>query len=228
VDGHHWDGEVDIVGGARSDEHILYTLGKGSMVSVGAILGNTAHFASGRTRSGARLWVITRETMNRARRENPQAYDRVVARIGQRRADRIGLLPDTAFDMSASRPLLAPRTERDQLGCREVPGRAYFGVQTLRAVENFAISGVALRDFSHSSTRSRSSKRPRHWPSGRSVFELVREKGWLDDDELARLLAPEAMTNPRTPSECAVMPVGIPSRQSHVDEPAGALEAKAD
>jgi aspartate ammonia-lyase len=149
VDGHHWDGEVDIVGGARSDEHILYTLGKGSMVSVGAILGNTAHFASGRTRSGARLWVITRETMNRARRENPQAYDRVVARIGQRRADRIGLLPDTAFDMSASRPLLAPRTERDQLGCREVPGRAYFGVQTLRAVENFAISGVALRDFSH-------------------------------------------------------------------------------
>ena len=34
--------------------------------------------------------------------------------------------------------------------------------------------------------------------SGRSVFELVREKGWLDDAELERLLAPEAMTDPRT------------------------------
>ena len=46
--------------------------------------------------------------------------------------------------------------------------------------------------------------------SGRSVFELVREKGWLDDEELERLLAPEAMTDPRRPSEWAVMPVGIP------------------
>ena len=118
------------------------------MVSEGAILGNTAHIASGRTRTGARLWVITRETMDLVRKQNPEAYYRVVARVGQRLADRVGLLSDTSFGVSASRPLLAPRTERDLLGCREVPGRAYFGVQTLRAVENFAISGVALRDFS--------------------------------------------------------------------------------
>ena len=110
------------------------------MVSEGAILGNTAHIASGRTR--------TRETMDLVRKQNPEAYYRVVARVGQRLADRVGLLSDTSFGVSASRPLLAPRTERDLLGCREVPGRAYFGVQTLRAVENFAISGVALRDFS--------------------------------------------------------------------------------
>lgn len=37
--------------------------------------------------------------------------------------------------------------------------------------------------------------------SGRSVCELVREKGWLDDEELERLLAPEAMTDPRRPSD---------------------------
>jgi aspartate ammonia-lyase len=140
-------GEVEIVRGARGDEHLLYVLGKGSMVSEGAILGNTAHFAGGRTRTGARLWVITRETIDHARQENPHAYDRVVARVSQRPADSIGLLSDTAFGVSASRPLLATRAERDQLGWREVPGGAYFGVQTLRAVENFAISGVALRDF---------------------------------------------------------------------------------
>jgi aspartate ammonia-lyase len=141
------EGEVEIVRGAR-DEHTLYVLGKGSMVSEGAILGNTAHFAGGRTRTGARLWVITRETIDHARQENPQAYERLVARVSQRPADRVRRLSDTAFGVSASRPLLATRTERDQLGDREVPGRAYFGVQTLRAVENFAISGVALRDFS--------------------------------------------------------------------------------
>ena len=142
------EGEVEVVGGARGDEHILYTLGTGSMVSVGAILGNTTHFAGGRTRTGARLWVITRETMDHARQETPRAYQRVVERIAQRSADRTGLRPDTALGVSAARPLLTPRTECDQLGCREVPGRAYYGVQTLRAVENFAISGVALRGFS--------------------------------------------------------------------------------
>ncbi len=148
---YHWtgiieDGDVEIVRGLHGDEHLLYTLGKGSMVSEGTILGNTAHFASARTRTGVRLWVITRDTMDHVRQHNPQAYHRIVARIGQRLADRVALLSDTSLGASTSPPLLL-RRERDLLGEREVPGRAYFGVQTLRAVENFAISGVALRNF---------------------------------------------------------------------------------
>ena len=39
------------------------------------------------------------------------------------------------------------RTEQDLLGTREVPSDAYYGVQTLRAIENFAISGVEVREF---------------------------------------------------------------------------------
>lgn len=39
------------------------------------------------------------------------------------------------------------RRERDLLGEREIPGSALYGVQTLRAMENFAISGVELCDF---------------------------------------------------------------------------------
>src|SRR6185437_11140364 len=134
------EGEVEIVRGPHGDEHILYTLGEGSLVSEAAILGNTVHFASARTRTGVRLWVITRATMDLVRKQNPQAYRRVVARIGQRPADSAALRSDTAFGVSAALPLLAPRTERDQLGDRQVPEGVYFGVQTLRAVENFAIS----------------------------------------------------------------------------------------
>lgn len=39
------------------------------------------------------------------------------------------------------------RTEHDLLGDREVPVEAFFGVQTLRALENFKISGVTLKFF---------------------------------------------------------------------------------
>ena len=36
------------------------------------------------------------------------------------------------------------RTEHDLLGDREVPADAYYGVHTLRAVENFPITGTPI------------------------------------------------------------------------------------
>ena len=36
------------------------------------------------------------------------------------------------------------RTEHDLLGEREIPSNAYYGVHTLRALENFPISGIAI------------------------------------------------------------------------------------
>src|SRR3712207_3003094 len=40
-----------------------------------------------------------------------------------------------------------PRVEHDLLGERDVPADALYGVQTLRAMENFPITGVPLREF---------------------------------------------------------------------------------
>lgn len=39
------------------------------------------------------------------------------------------------------------RIEHDLLGEREVPADRYFGVQTLRATENFSISGITIRHY---------------------------------------------------------------------------------
>jgi len=39
------------------------------------------------------------------------------------------------------------RIEHDLLGEREVPAQRYFGIQTLRAVENFAISGIPIAHY---------------------------------------------------------------------------------
>jgi aspartate ammonia-lyase len=40
---------------------------------------------------------------------------------------------------------LETRKERDSLGVREVPADAYYGIQTLRAIENFPVSGIRAR-----------------------------------------------------------------------------------
>src|SRR3954470_20160942 len=39
------------------------------------------------------------------------------------------------------------RTEKDLLGEKEIPANAYYGVQTLRALENFQISGVNINHY---------------------------------------------------------------------------------
>ncbi|MFM7450432.1 MAG: aspartate ammonia-lyase [Leptolyngbyaceae cyanobacterium] len=39
-------------------------------------------------------------------------------------------------------PALTYRTERDSMGERQIPNTVYYGIQTLRAIENFPISGL--------------------------------------------------------------------------------------
>ena len=43
---------------------------------------------------------------------------------------------------SAGTPSIATRTEKDSLGTREIPAHVYYGIQTLRAMENYPISGM--------------------------------------------------------------------------------------
>ena len=42
---------------------------------------------------------------------------------------------------------VATRLEHDLLGERDIPSTAYWGVHTLRAVENFPITGVPIGHF---------------------------------------------------------------------------------
>src|SRR5690606_1616455 len=49
-----------------------------------------------------------------------------------------------AADISASNQT---RIEKDFLGKKEVSNSVYYGIQTLRALENFDISGIPIRVF---------------------------------------------------------------------------------
>lgn len=46
--------------------------------------------------------------------------------------------------MSASKESTQVRIEKDFLGSKEIPTDAYYGIQTLRAVENFPITGYCI------------------------------------------------------------------------------------
>jgi aspartate ammonia-lyase len=46
-----------------------------------------------------------------------------------------------------SEPLKSTRTEHDLIGDRQIPAGAYYGVHTLRALENFPITGTPIRIY---------------------------------------------------------------------------------
>ena len=58
----------------------------------------------------------------------------------------------------------ATRTEEDLLGAREVPLEAYWGIHTLRAMENFQISGSVFANaeafFTCTMPRTKASSSP--------------------------------------------------------------------
>ena len=45
------------------------------------------------------------------------------------------------------KPTPRPRVEKDLLGEKEIPGDAYYGVQTARALENFQLSGILINHY---------------------------------------------------------------------------------
>lgn len=46
---------------------------------------------------------------------------------------------------------MSTRTEKDFIGEKEIPAYAYYGIQTVRAVENFPITGVPVHRADHGS-----------------------------------------------------------------------------
>lgn len=42
---------------------------------------------------------------------------------------------------------MTQRIEHDLIGDREIPSNVYYGVQSLRAKENFGITGITLSQF---------------------------------------------------------------------------------
>jgi aspartate ammonia-lyase len=145
------DGEVDVVRGLHGRQTHLATLTDGAMVSEGILLDECAHSSSAFARGGkASILQVPQAVLADVKKSKPDIYYRLVARIAQRINDRLRAASDVLAGQAEGAPQITSyRTEHDSLGEREIPNNAYYGVQTVRALENFAISGIPMRNFAH-------------------------------------------------------------------------------
>ena len=142
------EGTVAIESPHDTDRIRIATRGKGEILGESILLDEPTHAADGRTLMRARLLRFERETLEPLLKDKPALYAALVNRAARVIRDR---LRQADASLTGRGRLLGfageTRREHDLLGERDVPDAALYGVQTLRAIENFPLTGVTLRDF---------------------------------------------------------------------------------
>ncbi len=144
------EGEVTITRGQHGSSKQVALLGSGALISESALLDESAHSTGAFTREGVTIWEIPREKIDSFRAEKPEIFYRIVSRVARRISERLRVVSRQLAGVDSLQELMeGVRLEHDSLGERELPNTVYYGVQTQRALENFAISGVRLKNFDH-------------------------------------------------------------------------------
>ena len=127
----------------------LATLGPGEAVGEGLLLDDSAHGTSARAILQTTAYVLSRSQIDDMLKEAPTLYAALVGRAARAISQRLSAVDATLVGRGRTLGFggTRTRTEHDLLGDRDVPDEALYGVQTLRALENFAITGVPLREF---------------------------------------------------------------------------------
>ena len=102
------------------------------------------------------------------------------------------------------------RSEHDSIGERAVPRDVYYGVQSLRAVENFPITGLTMHpEIINSIAEIKKASAITNCETGilekKVADAIVRaitiQEGLLDEETLNKILDPYAMTEPGIPAK---------------------------
>jgi len=141
------EGQAEIFRTRGGEPEPLAVFGPGDALGEGALLHESLHTATARALTDLTAVELGREAVRGRLATNGGAAVEVLSRVALFINRRLSYASSGPVGRDKAYGSGATRTERDMLGEREVPAEALFGVQTLRAVENFPISGVHLSHF---------------------------------------------------------------------------------
>ena len=142
-------GAVAIEKGKNTRPIRLATLGAGEAVGEGLLLDDSMHGTSARALVNTKAYILTKDQIQDMLKETPTLYAALVGRAARAIKQRLSAVDATLVGRGRTLGFggTKTRSEHDLLGDRDVPDEALYGIQTLRALENFAITGVPLREF---------------------------------------------------------------------------------
>jgi aspartate ammonia-lyase len=139
------DGEVELFKKTPfGEERRLSFFGKYDFMGEGALLDDSPHSTSARATLNTSALLLSRDSLSKLLLEQSTAALKVLSHIAKVISRRMQAANVRSVNESVQYQSGRTRTEHDLLGDREVPYEFYYGVQTLRGLENFNISGVSL------------------------------------------------------------------------------------
>ena len=136
-----YEGEVELY--KKSQLGIEQRLGyftKYDFLGEGSLTEESPHSTNAKAKIDSKVFVLSRDFFNPNGAIALKVFSNVIRIISRRMRHTNTRLINSSAQYESGRT----RTEHDLLGYREVPYEYYYGIQTLRALENFNISGVQL------------------------------------------------------------------------------------
>ncbi len=143
------EGSLEVTLERRPEAGPVLVLGPGDVVAEAALVEQSVHAAGARAAGPVAVLELEAAAVRARLAASAEATWQVLTGLGRVVLRR---LQDSAGRRVGWDGVLragATRTEHDLLGERQVPADALYGVQTLRAVENFPITGIRLAHFPH-------------------------------------------------------------------------------
>jgi aspartate ammonia-lyase len=143
-----YEGEVELFKRtAYGGEKRLSIFSKYDFIGEGALMDDSPHSTSARATINSIIVTLSRDNFKELMKEQNETALAILSSIGRVISRRMSAANTGVINVAAQYQSGRTRSEHDLLGDREVPHEYYYGVQTLRALENFNISGVTLNFF---------------------------------------------------------------------------------
>jgi aspartate ammonia-lyase len=140
-----YDGEIELYAKRPfGQEKRLAIFKKNDFFGEGALLDDYPQSTTARATVDTLLFSLSRDSLQELGSHSPKLTSKIIAQVARTISFRMRQANTRVINIAEQYQSGKTRIEYDLLGSREVPEECYYGIQTIRASENFNITGVPL------------------------------------------------------------------------------------
>ena len=139
------DGEIELFKRTPfGEEKRISIFSRQDFLGEGVLLDDSPHATSARALLDCTVFVLEKSRVHAIFEEHGGIGVKVLSRVARVISRRMRMITTHVSNIASQYESGRVRSEHDLLGDRDVPAERFYGVQTLRATENFNISGVPI------------------------------------------------------------------------------------
>lgn len=140
-------GQIELIAGGTELENVVSTFYPGDFLGEGALLEDYPHSTSAFVTEDSEILFFKKTEFDTLMEGYPKTASKILAQISKIISRRLRKVTTQVMGSAAQYLSGKTRLEKDLLGEKNVPAEAYYGIQTLRAKENFPITGVPISHY---------------------------------------------------------------------------------